>query len=84
VKKIAPTLQRYCAWSPDKPGQANWSATEIRQVQAELRALLAVARAAKRLVYIDPDGDLAWNNDAGTLAHELGRALSRLDKVSHD
>jgi hypothetical protein len=52
--KIASTLQRYCAWSPDKPGQANWSATEIRQVQAELRALLRVARAARHLSLYAP------------------------------
>ena len=76
-KRIAPTLQRAVV-SPFFIPKAR------KSMQAELRALLAVARAAKRLVYIDPDGDLAWNNDAGTLAHELGRALSRLDKVSHD
>jgi len=77
MKKIAPTLHLAVESPFFMPG------TKVK-LRAELRALLAVARAAKRLVYIDPDGDLAWNNDAGTLAHELGRALSRLQKVSHD
>jgi hypothetical protein len=78
MKKIAPTLREHvrnlAAWGKE-------DGTACRE-DRELKALLRVARAARRLVYIDPDGDLVWNNDAGTLAHELARALASLDRAS--
>jgi hypothetical protein len=66
MKKIAPTLQAYIA------EESNWRRTaNVPELRAELRALLSVARAAKRVAVsgFDWDGDMV-------------RALDRLDKVS--
>jgi hypothetical protein len=70
-KRIAPTLTR---WFDER---LPWTQEDWKPARAELRALLAVARAA--------DG-IMWH-DCHALARcpkcsRLDRALSRLDKVS--
>jgi hypothetical protein len=69
MSKIAPTLQQFFCGkrSPFRDPE------DDAAMRAELRALLAVARAAKvRIVAGQP-----WRNEAA-----LGRALARLEKVS--
>ena len=68
MKKIAPTLQRYVDGFPD--------GAVYDAARAELRALLAVARAANKAWYE------AERPSQAVL--RLAAALSRLDKVSHD
>jgi hypothetical protein len=75
MKKTAPTLREHvrnlAAWGKE-------DGTACRE-DRELKALLAVARAAEKMGF---DGDCP----AGTGCNQcdLARALSRLDKVSHD
>ena len=70
MKKTAPTLQTITdsSWRKTKTGG---------QARAELRALLAVARAAQECDYIN-------GSQPGPIDTRLRKALSRLDKVSHD
>lgn len=72
-KRIAPTLQRLTSyplqrgtWFP--PGTTNGDCV---QAQRELRALLAVARAARQHA-----------NGSGCNAVAIAQAVARLDKVS--
>jgi len=71
--KIAPTLEMLVA-SIDK---TYWHKPDADSARAELRALLAVARAAQECDYIN-------GSQPGPIDTRLRKALSRLDKVSHD
>jgi hypothetical protein len=79
--KIAPTLQRYCSWSPRRVGQTYRSAAEIRKAQADLRALLAVARKARDFQEWFAGVDWLVPN---TRENDLFRALARLERASRN
>lgn len=68
--KLAPTLQRLTFNDPDDHRKGD----EEREV-AELRALLAVARAAKAKAN-------RWSRVNSTEGRALVRALARLERVS--
>jgi 1,6-anhydro-N-acetylmuramate kinase len=72
--KIAPTLHRFFGPKRPKPG-TRLSLIEGEMMRDELRALLAVARAAKR-------ADVQEDVMGGPNAAGLHRALARLEKVS--
>ena len=70
-KRIAPWLEGLVG----RPAQvSHW---EQEKARAELRALLAVARAARA---VDVGGECP--HDAGCKACNLTRALARLDRLS--
>ena len=76
--KIAPTLDYLARHEWTYFGVEMHAAEEMKrcdQATKELRALLAVARAAKRLNGAMHSGD--WNQHIG-----FGRAIARLEKVS--
>ena len=70
VAKIAPSLHESLTWVEKFHGQGAYATAMLKDARAELRALLAVARAADRssISPVDHPG--------------LCRALDRLDKAS--
>jgi hypothetical protein len=76
MKNIAPTLQRHIdeCFFPSKDGP---------DAQKELRALLAVARAARKIQRIDGDGsNTEVPTDYWQALKEQREALARLDRAS--
>jgi hypothetical protein len=69
--KIAPKLQALVSMTPKW-----WTPKETSAWRAELRALLAVARAARR------EFDETYFSEALTSTDPLARSLARLEKVS--
>ena len=76
MSKIAPTLRLMTGY--DRPGPIADTET-TRQAWAELRALLAVARAAERL---RPAVTCRVSAEMPTALEGLARALSRLARLS--
>jgi hypothetical protein len=74
---IAPALVRIASLAP-----VDWGVTrdEWDAARRELRSLLAAVRAARKLVYEDPEspGDLLVNGGDWEMLRALDRALARL------
>jgi hypothetical protein len=79
-KRIAPMLHHHVSMPCTK---TYFTLEDMKQGQAELRALLAVARAARKLETQNREwlnGKIIFNADVAVNA--LGDALARLDRVS--
>jgi hypothetical protein len=79
MSKIAPTLQHFVSARTCHQGECGGDA-ECEKVEKELRALLAVARAARHY-RIQDCSPLATGREASA-ARSLDRAIARLEKVS--
>jgi hypothetical protein len=78
VKKIAPTLRDIVNLDGKHgPGSRTFTIGETKVAMAELRALLAVARAARGV-----EAEALRVGGGSRPVHDLIRALSRLDRAS--
>jgi hypothetical protein len=77
-KRVAPNLTAWVGLT------ASPSTESHKRVCAELRALLAVARAAKTLKFFPAEHEGRRAVGVTGCISAMERALSRLDKVSHD
>jgi hypothetical protein len=82
MSKIAPTLQHFVSARTCHQGECGGDA-ECEKVEKELRALLAVARAAKGLTgYLGSDSPGVNRWELSRPEASIVLALARLEKVS--